>query len=142
MKEKILIIFIFLLLFSACKKQIEKERPEFIGRWYSSIDHYYPVYLDIDENSYAVYTVNWDGDNKNTFKGNARANDNTLNIGRLHYFKIIEYPKQIDTSIEKKCIYDEMTGKMKLANWKMILRGIHPSWFIPSGSWTYYKFDY
>lgn len=126
----------------ACKKQVEKERPEFIGEWHSSIDSTYPVILDIEENSDAIYTVNWDGDNKNVFQGTARANDNTLNIGRAHYFKIIEYPHPIDTTLEKKYIYEIKSGKGKLANWKMILKGIHPSWFIPSGAWTYYKADY
>jgi hypothetical protein len=141
MIKKLLFIFISLFLFFACKKQVEKERPEFIGIWYADIpntDGYF-VRLTIDSNSNADYFIYWDHDNH--YYGTARASDNHLKIGRFKFFKIVEYPHKIDTTIEKVLVYDDNTY-VKLANWKMILEGMKPGWLYADGTFTYYKADY
>jgi len=139
MKEKLLIICIILLVLSACKKQVDKERPEFIGDWYAKIMGDYFVNLSVDSNSFANYMIYWQGKD-NTYSGQARANDQHFKIGRLKYFKIIEYPHKIDTTIEKMYVPDGFS--VKLANWKMILDGMKPAWLHVSGEYTYYKADY
>jgi len=141
MKPKILIFCILIIAFSACKKQVEKERPEFIGDWYACIGGCdYFVILKINENSEASYMIYWQGKDTNYY-GVARANNKHFKIGRTKYFDIVEYPHKIDTVIEKKYVLNTK-GVLKLANWKMVLDGMKPSWLHVSGTYTYYKSDY
>jgi hypothetical protein len=141
MKEKIFILFIFLFLFSACKKQVDKDRPEFIGYWHAKIADNYCARINISENSSAYYTIIWQ-DHETTYSGTARANDNKLTIGRTKYFDIVEYPHHIDTAVEKEYVYTHDNKPIKLANWKMVLKGLQPDWLHVCGTWTYYKADY
>ncbi|HNW98840.1 MAG TPA: hypothetical protein PKK00_10565 [Bacteroidales bacterium] len=143
MKKRIYFIFIILITLFACKKQVDKERPEFIGLWHACVDGgcTYFVHLSIDEYSHANYMIYWQGKDIE-HGGIAKANDHFLKLKDVFYFKIIEYPHPIDTTIEKYYVYDYNDGKTKLANWKMILNGPKPSALYVSGKWTYYKADY
>jgi len=127
--------FLFVLLISlfACKKQVDKERPEFIGTWFGhTTDNYYK--LEIDENSNVKYTeYSLLGGGTSTHHGVARANNNALKIGRFRGFKINEYPHEIDTANSNNLVpYPDMFSMTsKKANWKMVLSLIN-----------FYKADY
>mgnify|MGYP001297511496 CR=1 FL=1 len=140
MIKKLLIILVLIFIFSACKKQVEKDRNEFVGRWFAKIAGDYFVDLKIDSNSNAIYMIAWQG-NATYYHGSARASDRHFKIGRLKYFKIVEYPHKIDTTIEKIHVYD-INDKWKLATWKMKLDGMKPECLHVCGTWTYYKTDY
>lgn len=140
MKEKIFILFIFLFIFSACKKQVDKERLEFIGMWYSQNDNH-SIYFNISQDSHASYQV-YEGMNNEGYSGIARANDHHLKIGRIMKFEIIEYPHEIDTATDKHDLFDYI-GHHKLANWRMVLNGINPLFLNRyQGKLEYYKADY
>ncbi len=148
MKENILIIIFFLISFSACKKQVDKDSPEFIGYWLSGSSSYGGyIFINIDKFSNTTFRI-YDHENENEWdtRGKARANDKKLTIGGLTYFKIIEYPQRIDTNVEKINIYNfyDNSWSWKLATWKMVLDGLHGS--INSnknvGKRTYYMADY
>jgi hypothetical protein len=143
MKEKLLIIFISILGLFACKKQVEEVSPEFIGYWSGgSYAEYGYMYIRINESSGAyVYALDYNNDHEYDSRGTARANDKKLTIGGIKYFKIIEYPHQIDTAVEKEYIFDHTDNTAKLANWKMVLDGLHNS-SINVGERTYYKSDF
>jgi hypothetical protein len=76
--------------------------------------------------------------NAGSFSGKARANSTKLTVGRIHTFKIIEYPRRIDTNITKINIAHPSDNTRELANWRMELEG--PSLYMGTG--TYYKADY
>jgi hypothetical protein len=140
MKEKFFVILIILIAFSACKKQVEKERPEFIGYWrcdYYSSD--YKIILNIDSNSNATYSVTHESGQSNVETGKARANDFILNIGRFHKFRIAGYPHMIDTT-SSPIVYNEIDHTYKLASWKMTL--ISSQTLHLKGTFEFYKADY
>ena len=131
------------LLF-ACKKRVEKERPEFIGLWLTDrqpSDSYW-FEIDIDENSNGLYTEHTAvlGGEDVHISGTVRANNKHLKIGRLNSFKILEYPHKIDTANSNVLVpypdYGSLTYKK--ANWIMKLDG--PMFYIGTG--TYYKAEY
>jgi len=134
-----------IILFSTlgCKKKIDDNyRPEFIGMWYSKNDNTDKrIYFSISKDSHADYSL-YEGMNNVDYAGIARASDHHLKIGRIMNLKIIEYPHQIDTTIEKHDLIDYI-GSHKLANWKMVLNGIFPLiLFRDQGKLEYYKVDY
>ena len=99
---RILFVF-FCLSFLSCKKKIDEDyRPEFIGDWYcpfnygsTTSDFGFNIKIDSNNNAtYQAHTYHGDG---STFDGIARANNRHLKIGRLHSFKIVEYPHKITT---------------------------------------------
>jgi hypothetical protein len=144
MKNILTISFFIILVLAGCKKQVEKERPEFIGYWYSDngADFWYDI--TIDKDSYAVYSSNsriGSGGGGSSIHGIARANDKKLKIGRIFNFKIIEYPHKIDTTSSNVYI-PIRTGSwsitLKKANWEMTLKG--PK--LHAGDGVYYKADY
>lgn len=132
---KLLILFCLL----SCKKEVEIERPEFIGYW-RTIDTNNDFWFDIniDNNSNALYTEHSriGGGAINTIHGIARANRNRLKIGRIYSFKIKEYPQKIDTTSSNIYVYvDNTCTSMKKATWKMVLNG--PKFHMGSG--IYYR---
>lgn len=140
-KFLLIIIIISLLGFISCGKKVEDKSPEFIGHWfanpYGGSTH---IDIDISENSYATYNLVMGLGNK-TYKGPAHVNNKHLRIGSFRYFKIIEYPHTIDTTIEKHTIFNYNDNTSKLANWKMVLDGIKPNDNYWCGEATYYKAD-
>ena len=140
MKTTLTIICIFLMTLFACKKQVEKDMPEFIGEWHAGISDNDFIVLSIYEDSYANYMIYWQGKETN-YDGTARANDNRLTIGRTKYFDIIEYPHLIDTTQERYYITNH-DMILKLANWKMVLYGMRPKSLHVCGTRTFYKADY
>jgi hypothetical protein len=143
MRTTLTIIFVFLLTLFSCKKQVEKERPEFIGNWQSSNREYTYIDLDINENSEAVYAIEVSVDSKySKYKGIARATNRRLKIGRTKYFDIIEYPHLIDTTFDKHRVYDHKNHVTTLANWKMVLEGMKPSNLYLSDKYEFYKAEY
>ena len=133
-------IIVFLGLIS-CKKKVEDGSPEFIGHWFTQPTVDMHLDIDISETSHAIYRLNSDG-KETVYKGTARANTKTLKIGSTRHFDIIEYPHQIDTTIEKHLIYNADDNTYKLATWKMTLYGIKPNDNQFCGEEDYYKADY
>lgn len=140
MKINLAIISILLFGLFACKKINEDKRSEFIGHWHAIISDYYCATIHINESGNSYYSIIWQGD-ETSYGGKARANDKHLYIGSSKSFDIIEYPHTIDTSIEHEYVYYH-DGPPKIANWKMVLYGLKPSWLHVCGKWTYYKADY
>jgi len=145
MKYILIILSLLLAGLSSCKDKIEKARPEFIGCWFvdSHGSNGSSIHLSIDESSSAYFRVN-DFDNYNDYhsRGEARANDNKLTIGGTKYFLIIEYPHPLDTTIEKNLVLDPDDNIYKIANWKMVLDGLHGSINCNVGECAFYKADY
>jgi hypothetical protein len=138
--KTILFFFISFCLFS-CKKEVEKERPEFIGFWYAKDDNSsdFSYGIEIDSNSNGEYIEYAYGGSNTMFHGIARANDNRLKIGRTHGFKIINYPNRIDTANSNIFVFTNKNwGHPKKANWTMTLKG--PLLYLGDG--VYYKADY
>jgi hypothetical protein len=139
-----ILLFVFCISLFSCKKKVDENyRPEFIGKWDSSIpgEPYNHITLDITKDSQADYMIYWEG-NDHHHTGTARANDDHLKIGRVLYLKIVEYPHQIDTAVDKHYVTSD-NGTYKLANWKMTLNGIKPDWLLKLCFKTdYYKADY
>ncbi|HNW99077.1 MAG TPA: hypothetical protein PKK00_11765 [Bacteroidales bacterium] len=144
MKNKLIILSLLFAGLLSCKKQIEKESPEFIGYWFVYPYHDYGyMYINIDKNSKAhVYSVDQENENEYNWRGTARANNKKLSIGGVRYFKIIEYPHRIDTTIEKYVVFNVYDNTRKLANWKMVLEGLKGSSNLNVGTKSYYKADY
>jgi hypothetical protein len=146
MKNSLIIISLLLAGLSSCKKQVENGSPEFIGYWsggaYDSYGYGY-MYLNINENSSAyMYIRDTENDHEYDNSGTARADDEKLTIGGTKYFKIIEYPHPIDTSVERWLMYNHIDNTWKLVNWKMVLDGLHGTTHSNVGNHSYYKADY
>jgi hypothetical protein len=123
--KNLFFVILILFIFSACKKQVEKERPEFIGRWHCEFLGNY-INLKISEDSYATYEIYYEG-KTNSHQGIARANDNHLKIGRIIHFNILEYPHMIDTTRSDIYVYTtDSYNSAKKANWKMVISGLEP----------------
>jgi hypothetical protein len=147
MKSKITTGAIFILslvILGSCRKQVENGNPEFIGYWSGgSINEYGRLYIEIDEDSKAyVYASDPENEHYYHSKGTARADYEKLTIGGTKYYKVIEYPHRIDTNVEKVQIVDHEHYIKKLANWKMVLDGLHGSSHCNVGTHKYYKADY
>jgi len=143
MKTRQVIFCIILFSTIGCKKQVEKERPEFIGTWFSRYGSVEYAKIVIDENSNAHYIFMDYGDIKGEHRGTARANDRKLKIGRILSFDILEYPHKIDTtSTSILAPTDASLTVWKKANWRMTLSGLHPQLLYLNGTFTYYKVDY
>jgi len=144
MKNCLIIFSLLLIGLSSCEKQVEKERPEFIGYWSGgSYCEYGFIYLDISKKSKAYfYMLDYSNSRDYSSSGIARANDEKLIIGGVKYFTIIEYPHPIDTNVERKHIYNYSDGTSKIANWKMVLDGLYGSVDCYDGTRTYYMADY
>jgi hypothetical protein len=147
MKNSLIILSILLAGLSSCKKQVENGRPEFIGYWDG--DPYYVygyMYLNIKENSKAYMHIRDDSnDNDYHNSGTARADGEKLTIGGTKYFNIIEYPHHIDTTVERHYIINHLDNNYnspKLANWKMVLDGLHGTSHSNIGEHAFYKADY
>jgi len=144
MKRKIIIFFIILFALLSCKKEDVFDMPEFIGRWHSQINGYDCIMLYIFENGATIYTLNWEGNETNYSGKKTWVDEDKLTFGKK-YFKIIEYPHKIDTNIERVYVFNHYANDLstKLANWKMVLKGIYPS---SENSYTdthvFYKPDY
>jgi hypothetical protein len=141
-KFKIISVIIILISISFlyCKKKVDKDRHEFIGYWYARTGEYNRIILDISEDSKSVCTIRYEGyEHRHT--GTARANSKCLEINDILYFDIVEYPHNIDTSVEKVYVW-YVDNSSKLANWKMVLYGPKPNSLHESGTVTYYKADY
>jgi hypothetical protein len=143
MKKNLIILSLLLAGLSSCKKQVEKDRPEFIGYWSGgSYMEYGYMYIDIDENSKAhVYAYDYENEHEYNSRGTARVGDDKLKIGGIKYFKIIEYPHPIDTTVEKHDVINHLDNTCKLAIWKMVLDGLKSSSNLNVGQRTYYKAD-
>jgi hypothetical protein len=143
MKKSLIILSLLLAGLSSCKEQIEKDRPEFIGYWSGdSFNKIGYMYIDIDENSKAnIYANDHENEHEYSWSGTARANDKKLTIGGVKYFKIIEYPHHIDTTIERYYVYNHLDNTDKLATWKMVLDGLKGSLNHVVGKSAYYKTD-
>jgi hypothetical protein len=147
MKTKITILAIFiisLVMLSACRKQVENGNTDFIGYWSGgTYNEYGYVYVHINENSKAYFHIN-DRENEHDYitKGTARADHEKLSIGGIKYFKIVQYPHPIDTNVERKLILNHVDNTWKVANWKMVLDGLHGTTHSNLGNHTYYKADY
>jgi hypothetical protein len=143
-KKSLIILSLLLAGLSSCKKQVEKDRPEFIGYWSGgSYAEYGYIYLDIGENSRAYfYMLDYENNHDYHSGGVARADDEKLTIGGTKYFTIIEYPHPIDTTVERKRIINHLDNSQKIANWKMVLDGLYRSTDCNVGEWTFYKADY
>jgi len=142
--DKVLLFFLCMCLFS-CKKKVDDDyRPEFIGYWQSNngADWWYDI--NVDKDSYAIYTSHTNpniGNNiGSTIKGTARANDKHFKIGRIYSFKIKEYPHTIDTTDSNIWIHQIVQNSTisKKANWTMTLEGP----ILHGGDGVYYKADY
>ena len=132
--------FLFLILigscFCSCKNRVEKVRAEFIGEWQSDDGGDFTYVLDIDEDSKATYTESSPYGSGGSFMGVARATSTKLTIGRIHTFKIIQYPIRIDTA--NSYAHVGYPPNWKKATWKMELEG--PKLYLGTG--TYYMADY
>lgn len=136
------IIFCLLLLtIFSCKKVGDDSSQEFIGYWHARLSDYDHVFINIDEKSFGFYTILWQGKEIH-YSGVIRVNDKHIYLGGLYSFDIIEYPHQIDTSIEREFVSNHNDFSPRLANWKMTLYGLKPAKFHVCGNWTYYKADY
>jgi hypothetical protein len=146
MKNILIISIILLAGLSSCKKQVENGSPEFIGYWTGSpYGNYGYMYLNINKNSRAyMYIRDTENDHEYHNSGTARADDKKLTIGGTKYFKIIEYPHPIDTNVERHSVinYLDNSFSRKLANWKMVLDGLHGTSHSNLGERTFYKADY
>ena len=146
MKNSLIISCLFLAVISSCKKRVENGAPEFIGYWSGgSYAEYGYMYLNIKENSTAyLYCYDYNNDHDFHNKGTARIDGEKLIVGGTKYFNIVEYPHPIDTNIERYIVINRLYGNfnMKLANWKMVLDGLHGSSHCNVGNHTYYKADY
>ncbi|MFH2140833.1 MAG: hypothetical protein ABIJ97_00320 [Bacteroidota bacterium] len=101
-------VFFFLLCILSCKKQVENERPEFIGTWEWNCSDFY-IDIIISEDSHAIYEETSYSGGTTKVKGLARATDDKLKIGRFYHFNIIEYPHKVDTPNLLNRIYWQMT---------------------------------
>ena len=139
---KIILLLLFCLCLFSCKKKVDEYyRPEFVGFWDAPLGGgAYYVHLNISKDGIADYMLNSDGDiyRKN---GIVRANNQHIKIGRMIYFKIIDYPHKIDTTIDHH-LAACADGLIKTANWKMTLDGPKPALFFDDGQRDYYKVDY
>jgi len=144
MKRRIIPYLLILIALWGCKKEVVKDRTEFIGRWHAQINYYDCIMLYIYENGETHYCINWQGNETNYFEKKTWANDKRLTFGNK-YFKIIEYPHQIDTNVERVFVFNHYANDLstKLANWKMTLKGVYPSTDNSfTDTYVFYKPDY
>jgi hypothetical protein len=134
----IFITAVVLLFLFSCKKQVEKDRPEFIGYWTCNAGDDFFFHIEIDSNSNAIYQENAYDGKRASIHGKSRATGKKLKIGRMHHFDIAEYPHEIDTASSVDVFTDSKGSSRKKANWKMTLDG--PALYMGTGS--YYKADY
>jgi hypothetical protein len=140
-KKLFFILFLFVVVFLGCKKPSVLKRPEFIGYWRTLDKSEDRTSIDIGEDGQGRYSQKLDGEERRSYDGEIYATDKKLKIGRINHFEIIEYPHNIDTTVEHIVIYDYTTQTQKAANWKMILSCHKPSIFSNPNE-VYYKADY
>lgn len=140
-------MFLFVVVFSGCKKSVTNGRPEFIGYWCttgSGESGNIKIILDIKENDDADYIEIAESSYHGEKHGKARANSDKLKIGSVYHFKILEYPHIIDTTVEHVHISPNYSGDQysPLApNWKMKLSSLIPKVYM-KGPFTFYKVEY
>jgi len=144
MKTGLGIFCLILITTIGCRKQVEKDRPEFIGYWSGgSYMEYGWTYIKIESSSRAeVYAYDHENEHEYYRHGKARADDEKLTIGGIKYFKIIEYPHPLDTTIVKHYVINHLDNSYKLATWIMVLEGMKGFIGLDLGTRTYYKADY
>ena len=144
-KTKLLVlVFILLIPFISCRKEVKDGRPEFIGYWSGGafVESGY-IYIIIHENDPSIFkAMDYENNHEYHAKGTARADDKKLTFGGVKFFDIIEYPHIIDTTVEQFYVHNHSDGTYKLANWEMVLDGPYNSINSNVHKHTYYKADY
>ncbi len=141
MKKIVLAIPILFLILFGCRKEVDKEYPEFVGYWVCT-DNYNAYYITIDGNSSATFDGYKADGTTIVAQGTARANKRSLKI-KNHSFRIEQYPQLIDTTSAQDKVYimtDYEQSHGIRANLKMTLKDISMSKNI--GTNTFYKADY